>query len=128
MNRRIHPDDLGQSPYKEVIQTLTYQWVQATLPADELVYADYVRSVSTLLLTTQSPERTTTIVQAVLQQAIDLRKTAAWVDEELKFEGMLEGADRADFLLFELHQAGSPDDAQLDRYNERIKRFATRSE
>ncbi len=128
MNRRIHPDDLGQSPYKEVIQTLTYQWVQAALPADELVYADYVRSVSTLLLTTQSPERTTTIVQAVLRQAIDLRKTAAWVDEELKFEGMLEGADRADFLLFELHQAGSPDDAQLDRYNERIKRFATRSD
>ncbi len=128
MNRRIHPDDLGHPPYKEVIQTLTYQWVQAALPANELVFADYVRSVSTLLLTTQSPERTTTIVQAVLQQAIDLCKSAAWVDEELKFEGMLEGADRADFLLFELHQAGSPDDDQLDRYNERIKRFAISSE
>lgn len=124
MNRRIHPDDLGYSPYKEVIQTLTYQWVHIALPADELVYTDYVQSVSTLLLTTQSPERTTTIVQAVLRQAVDLGKNAAWVDEELKFEGMLEGADRADFLLFELHQAGSPDDAQLDRYNERIKRFA----
>ena len=128
MNRRIHPDDLGHSPCKEVIQTLTYQWVQAALPADELVFADYVRSVSTLLLTTQSPERTTTIVQAVLRQAVDLRKTAAWVDEELKFEGMLEGADRADFLLFDLHQAGLPDDTQLDRYNERIKRFAVSSE
>lgn len=123
MNRRIHPDDLSNSPYKEVIQTLTYQWVQADLPAGKLVYADYLRSISTLLLTTQRPERTTTIVQAVLNQAIELHKTSAWVDEELKFEGMLEGADRADFLLFDLHQAGLPDDAQLDRYNERIKRF-----
>lgn len=128
MNRRIHPDDLGHSPYKEVIQTLLYQWVQAALPADELVYADYARSVSTLLLTTQNPDRTTTIVRAVLKQAVDLYKTSAWVDEELKFEGMLEGADRADFLLFELHQTGTPDDAQLDRYNERISRFETRNE
>ncbi|GAB3748568.1 hypothetical protein GCM10028817_07320 [Spirosoma pomorum] len=68
-------------------------------------------------------ERTTAIVQAVLAQAVTLRKTADWVDEELKFEGMIEGADRADFLRFDLQQTGDVDDDLLDRYNERMNRF-----
>jgi hypothetical protein len=50
------------------------------------------------------------------------------VEEELKFEGMIEGADRADFLRFELQQAPALDDQLLDRYNERMNRFATYNE
>ena len=85
-------------------------------------------AIRTLLLTTQDPGRTATIIQAVLAQAIDLRKTAEWVEEELKFEGMIDGADRVDFLRFELQQAESVDDGMLDTYNERINRFANDNE
>lgn len=123
MNLRIRPDDLEHSPYKEAIQTLTQQWANTELPAQEPTCLDFTRSLKTLLLTTQSLERTTTIVQAVLTQAVALHKTSDWVDEELKFEGMLVGADRADFLRFDLQQTGAVDDELLDRYNERMSRF-----
>lgn len=125
MNRRIRPDDLGQPPYVELIQLLTDQWSRAVTPTPGLTRPAYARTISTLLLTTQDPERTTDIVQAVLAQAVTLCRSAVWVEQELKFEGMIEGADRADFLRFDLHQSGQPDDAQLDLYNERMQRFAT---
>jgi hypothetical protein len=128
VNTRIRPDDLDNSPYKEAIQALAYQWVRAELPAERMTYIDYTTAIRTLLLTTQNPDRTTNIVQAVLTQAMTLRKTAAWVDQELKFEGMIEGADRVDFLRFELQQAESVDDGMLDAYNERITRFAVGNE
>jgi len=123
VNRRIRPDDLGRPPYAELIQHLADQWSRVATPAPGLTRPDYERTISTLLLTTQHPARTADIVQAVLTQAIELRKPMTWVDQELKFEGMIEGADRADFLLFDLHQLGQPDDAQLDLYNERMHRF-----
>ncbi|MVM30310.1 hypothetical protein GO755_09720 [Spirosoma sp. HMF4905] len=125
MNRRIYPDDLVTSPYKELIQTLVFQWVTADLPAGVMAYDDYIMDIRTLLLTTQNPERTTTIVKAVLTQAIALNKTSFWVEQELKFEGMIDGADRNDFLLLELSQAGEVDDTMLDIYNERVNRFTT---
>lgn len=128
MNRRIRPDDLESSPYKELIQTLILQWIRADLPTMGLTDFDYMQAIRTLLLTTQDPERTTAIVQAVLDQAMVLRKTAVWVDQELKFEGMIHGIDRADFLLLDLQQADKLDDAMLDSYNERINRFATQGE
>jgi hypothetical protein len=124
VNQRIRPDDLESSPYKEVIQSLVFQWVRAVLPAQGLTYPDYTRVVKTLLLTTQNPDRTTAIVQAVLSQALTLRKTSIWVEQELKFEGMIDGVDRADFLLLDLQQADTLDDVSLDSYNERMSRFA----
>lgn len=128
MNRRIRLDDLDNTPYKELIQTLTLQWVRAELPNQGLTYEDYQTDIRILLLTTQNTDRTKAIVQAVLAQATKLGKTAGWVEEELKFEGMIEGADRADFLRFELQQAPTIDDQLLDKYNERMNRFATCSE
>ena len=121
---RIRPEELDTSPYKERIQQLAYQWIWAERPAAGLIYQDYVTTLRTLLLTTQNPVRTTAIVKAVLKQAVDLDKTSAWVERELKLEGMLNGVDRADFLLLELQQAGEIDDQLLDAYNERLNRFA----
>lgn len=128
MNRRILPDDLDSHPYKELVQTLTYQWGRADLPTQRMTYADYTAAVRTLLLTIQDLNRTNSIVQTVLAQAIDSHKTAEWVEQELKFEGMIDGADRVDFLRFELQQAESVDDGMLDQYNERINRFAQSDE
>ncbi len=128
MNRRIRPDDLENSPYKELIHELTFQWVRAELPVQRMTYVDYTLAIRTLLLTTQDSNRTRVIVQAVLAQATTLHKTSAWVEQELKFEGMIEGADRADFLLLDLQQADTIDDTMLDSYNERINRFATNGE
>ena len=128
MNRCIRLDDLDNTPYKELIQALTLQWVRAELPAQALTYADYQTDIGVLLLTTQNADRTTAIFQAVLAQAITLQKTAGWVKQELKFEGMIEGADRADFLRFELQHAATINDQLLDSYNERMNRFATRNE
>lgn len=125
MNRRIRPDDLDSARYKELIQALILQWLRAELPAQGLTYADYQTAIRTLLLTTQNADRTTAIIKAVLAQAAMLRKTSGWVEEELKFEGMIEGADRTDFLRFELQQADPIDDELLDSYNERMNRFAT---
>jgi hypothetical protein len=123
MNPRIRLDDLLHSPYKEHIQTLVLHWVRAELPAHGLTYVDYTRTISTRLLTTQSPDQTSMIVQAVLAQATALHKTSEWVDQELKFEGMIYGADRQDFLRLELSQATAIDDHLLDTYNERVNRF-----
>ncbi|GAB3688700.1 hypothetical protein GCM10027592_04050 [Spirosoma flavus] len=128
MNRRIRFDDLESAPFKELIQGLALQWVRAELPSQVLSYEDYLTNIRILLLTTQDTERTSLIVNAVLDQAVTLRKTSEWVEQELKFEGMIEGADRADFLAFDLHQSVTIDDQLLDRYNERINRFATKSE
>ncbi|GAB4044902.1 hypothetical protein [Spirosoma litoris] len=125
MNRRIRPDDLDVSPYKELIQTLAFQWVSADLPAGTITYDDYIVDIRTLLLTTQNPERTATVVRAILKQAVELNKTSFWVEEELKFEGMIDGADRNDFLLLELSQADEVDDRMLDTYNERVNRFTS---
>ena len=125
VNRRIHPDDLDTAPYKELIQSLTLQWVRAELPAAGLTFADYTADIRVLLLTIQELERTSEIVGAVLAQASDLNKTASWVENELKFEGMIHGADRHDFLRLELSQAPVIDDALLDTYNERLNRFIT---
>ncbi|QMW06193.1 hypothetical protein [Spirosoma foliorum] len=125
MNRRIHPDDLDASPYKELIQTLAFQWVSADLPAGTITYDNYIVAIRTLLLTTQNPTRTATVVRAVLKQAVELNKTSFWVEEELKFEGMIDGADRNDFLLLELSQADEVDDRMLDIYNERVNRFTS---
>jgi hypothetical protein len=123
VNRRIHPDDLDTSPFKELIQTLAFLWVRADLPAEGLTYADYTNTIRILLLTTQNTDRTTGIVRAVLTQATALNKTSFWVEQELKFEGMIDGADRVDFLKLDLQQTDPIDDESLDRYNERLKRF-----
>ncbi|MBD2753899.1 hypothetical protein [Spirosoma validum] len=124
MNPRIRPDDLLISPYKELIQTLVNQLIRAALPADGLTYLDYIRNISILLLTTQDPDRTTVIVQTLIAQASSLNKTAVWLEQELKFEGMIHGADRLDFLRLDLSQAGEVDDSALDLYNERVSRFS----
>ncbi|MFC5411474.1 hypothetical protein ACFPMF_19280 [Larkinella bovis] len=123
MKLRIRPDDLQRSPYRDLVQTLTRRWVHAQLPALGLTESDYTVTIRTLLLTTQDENRTRLIVDTVLAQAIALHKTSVWVEQELKFEGMIEGVDRADFLLLDLQQAAVLDDAVLDSYNERINRF-----
>ncbi|QDK81149.1 hypothetical protein EXU85_22035 [Spirosoma sp. KCTC 42546] len=128
MNQRIRLDDLDIAPYKDLIQSLAIQWVRAELPAQGLTYADYLTDIRILLLTTQDTDRTTVIVQAVLAQAAALHKTSGWVEQELKFEGMIEGADRVDFLRLDLQQAGTLDDAMLDAFNERMNRFVSRDE
>lgn len=60
---------------------------------------------------------------AVLDQALPLGRSSAWVQQELKVEGMLSCGDRADFLRFELSQLTRVDDATLDIYNECMNRF-----
>ncbi|MFD1143624.1 hypothetical protein ACFQ4C_21025 [Larkinella insperata] len=122
---RIRPADLEGPPYQKLVQTLAFQWAHANLLHQIPGNNDHVTTIRTLLLTTQDPERTQTIVQAILDQATRLHKTSAWVEQEIKFEGMITGADRADFLLFELHQAGTIDDDLLDSYNLRLNRFTT---
>jgi hypothetical protein len=126
VNRRIRPDDLHTSPCKDLIHTLARGWADAALPATGLTYEDYTDAIAILLLTTQSPDRTKTIVQTVLEQATTLHKTSDWVHQELKFEGMIEGIDRIDFLRLDLSQNSSVDDAALDLYNERVNRFMDR--
>ncbi|RRB02503.1 hypothetical protein [Larkinella rosea] len=126
MKLRIRPDDLKTGPYHELIQNLTQQWIRTGLPSQGLTETDYRLTIRTLLLTTQDADRTSAIVQAVLAQAAALQKTSVWVDQELKFEGMIEGVDRADFLLLDLQQADKLDDTMLDSYNERINRFSSK--
>lgn len=123
---RITPPDLATGNYKDLIEHLAVRWTVANLPPDRLrederlpelinyLYLDYVRTIGTLLLTTQSLDRTQLIFMSVLNQAQRLGKSSFWVENELKFEGMVDGADRADFLNFELSQAAHVDDAVLD--------------
>jgi len=74
MNPRILSQVLYTSPYKELIQHLANQWIRADRPNAGLFYSDYLTTLSTLLLTTQSLECTVAIVTAVLKQAVNLEK------------------------------------------------------
>ena len=123
MSTRITPDQLDTSPFQEPIQALVEQWVTTQRPALGLLVEELTRTIRVLLLTTQNLARSTTIVQAVLAQAIALDKPAPWVQQEIQFEAMLEGADRVDFLRLELSLAPQVDDALLDSYNQRLTRF-----
>ncbi|GAB3226794.1 hypothetical protein [Spirosoma arcticum] len=121
---RIGPAQLA-TDYKDLIEHLAVRWTVADLPAPiPYLYLDYVQAIGTLLLTTQSGERTRLIFTVVLNQAIALNRPSWWVEWELKFEGMIDGVDRADFLRLDLEQRGGDmDDETLDTYNERLYRF-----
>ena len=121
---RIGPSHLA-TDYKDLIEHLAVRWTAADLPAPiSYLYLDYVLAIGTLLLTTQSADRTRLIFTVVLNQAIALGRSSLWVEEELKFEGMVNGADRVDFLRLDLeHNGGDVDDETLDTYNERLYRF-----
>lgn|GEM_PF-1720774 len=137
---RITPPQLA-TDFKDLIEHLALRWANAELSPDwfwegqqlpepiSYLYIDYLNTIGTLLLTTQEPDCTQLIFMSVLNQAVQLGKSSLWVEEELKFEGMIHGADRADFLRLDLEQTASSntgilDDATLDRYNERLTRFA----
>ena len=127
---RIGPAQLD-TDHKDLIEHLAVRWTAAHLPAPvSYRYLDYVQAIGTLLLTTQDTDRTRLIVTVVLNQAIALGRSSRWVEQELKFEGMIDGADRADFLRLDLEQTASVnnnilDDETLDTYNERLARFST---
>jgi hypothetical protein len=135
---RITLPDLGTT-YKDFAEQLALRWSNANLSSEwhwegeplpepvSYLYIDYLHTIGTLLLTTQDVERTRQLIIGVLNQAEELGRSSLWVEQELKFEGMIHGADRADFLRLDLEQTASVnnilDDATLDRYNERISRF-----
>jgi hypothetical protein len=135
----IQPPQLN-TDYKELIEHLAVCWVKADLSPEwywegerllepiSYLYLDYLNAIGALLLATQNPERTEHIFTAVLKQAEYLTKSSLWVEQELTFERIIDGADRADFLRFDLERAiqhtdGELTDAILDRYSERVKRF-----
>ena len=135
---RITLPDLGTT-HNDFVEQLARRWSNATLSSDghwdgqpppepvSYLFIDYRHTIGTLLLTTQDIDRTRLLVLGVLGQAQALGRSSRWVEEELRFEGMMHGADRADFLRLDLEQTASLnsvlDDATLDRYNERISRF-----
>ncbi len=127
---RIGPAQLA-TDYKDLIDHLARRWTAADLPAPiSYLYLDYVQAIGTLLLTTQDTDRTRLIVTRVLNQAMALGRSSVWVEQELNFEGMINGADRVDFLRLDLEQTASVqnnilDDQTLDTYNERLTRFST---
>lgn len=127
---RIGPAQLV-TDYKDLVEHLAVRWTVADLPAPiSYLYLDSLQAIGTRLLTTQDADRTRVIVTMVLNQAIALGRSSLWVEEELKFEGMIDGADRTDFLRLDLEQTASVnnnslDDATLDAYNERLTRFST---
>jgi hypothetical protein len=106
-----------------------WYWEEKQLPEPiSYLYLDYLRTIGALLLATQEPVRTEQIFTAVLKQAQALDKSPLWVEQEPTFEGIIDGADRSDFLRFDLDRAiqytdGKVTDELLDRYGERLKRF-----
>ena len=136
---RITLPDIGTT-CKDVVEQLARRWSNATLSSDwywggepmpepiSYLYVDYLFTIGTLLLMTQDVDRTRLLDLRVLSQAEELDRSSRWVEQELQFEGMVHGADRADFLRLDLEQTASVntilDDATLDRYNERISHFA----
>jgi len=128
---RITPPDLSISPYKDFIEHLAVRWVVAELPAPiSYLYGDYVMAIGMLLEDTQCMEQTQLIFMSTLNQAMALGKSSKWLDDELCFESVLytTRSDRATFLRCSLERALAliPDkvDVCLDRYNERLVRFA----
>jgi len=122
---------LTNAPYKDFIEHLAVRWVVAELPAPiSYLYGDYVMAIGALLEDTQCMEQTQLIFMSTLNQAMALGKSSKWLDDELCFESVLytTRSDRATFLRCSLERALAliPDkvDVCLDRYNERLVRFA----
>ena len=93
---------------KDLIEHGAVRWTVASLPAPiPYLYLDYVQAIGTLLLTTQRADRNRLIFTGVLNQAIALSRSSRWVEEELKFEGMIDGVDRGHFLRLNLEQNGA---------------------
>ena len=107
MNPPIRPESLNTSPCKELIGQLAYHWIAGDRPAAGRVYDDYLTTLRTLLLTTQSPERNLVIVGGGLKQALELDKTAQWVDRELKFLGAATGCRSGRLSLTRTRAGGS---------------------
>ncbi|WP_018619731.1 hypothetical protein [Spirosoma luteum] len=135
----IQPHQLG-TDYKVLLEHLALGWVSAELSPEwywegerlaepiSYLYLDYLRTLGALLLATQDPDRTEQIFTAVLNQAQTLDKSPLWVEQELTFEGIIDGADRSNYLRLDLeratrHAGGEVTDQILDRYSERLKRF-----
>ena len=121
---RIKLPDLLRAPYNPFVRRLSQQWASTRL-AGVVPYraTDYQVAINTLLLTTQSMDRTEMIITAILAQARTLGQADLWVDQEMKLEGVMFGTDRADFLRYELSRHEHVDDAMLDDYNMRLHRF-----
>ncbi|GAB2553271.1 hypothetical protein GCM10027085_50900 [Spirosoma aerophilum] len=113
--------------YKELIRHLAFEWIQIERPGVHFTYADYVRVIGRLLTATQSADRTTYIFMAVLNQAIQLGKTSAWIEQEIRFEILAEGIERSDLVRIFLYRTDPVDDDTLDTYNERRTRFPSSS-
>lgn len=108
---------------KQVIRQLAYEWAMVELPTHRLTYTDYLSTIAGLNVVTDDPDRTATIVAAVLHQAKQLGYSSEWVQQELKFEARVEATgERNKWLRLEL-VAGELSDAALDQYNERLTRF-----
>lgn len=115
---------------KELIHELAHALIRARLSGEHLAYANSIQQISGLLMSTQDQVRTRHIFMAVLNQAIELGKTYSWVERELLFEVIattFEG-NRNDALGYDLRQAPTINDQQLDLYNERLNRFSSTNE
>lgn len=107
-----------------VIRQLALEWIQSSLPADEVTFVDCLNVLNQLQASTQAMTRSEQIFERVFQQAKELGKSSDWVAIELGFEALAQGvACRADLAMHCLKQDGIVDDAALDCYNERISRF-----
>lgn len=116
---------MDSTNYKELINDLATALIRAKLPGEHLSYANSIQVISGLLMTTQNKDRTRHIFMAVLNQAIELNKTYSWIECELLFEikATSFGENRNEALTYELKQASTINDQELDLYNERLNRF-----
>ncbi len=105
--------------YKELIRHLAYEWAKVELPGAGLLYTDYIRIIGQLLTATQSHERTEYIFMGILKQAVELGKSSAWIEREIRFEELAEAVNRTDLVRLQLNYSDPIDDSALDNYNER---------
>ncbi|GAB3884837.1 hypothetical protein GCM10028825_11310 [Spirosoma agri] len=77
-----------------------------------------------LALIVDNPDQTKRIVETLLTEAMKQGYSSDWIITEIQFEAQARTAGNRAEWLQHLLAVGTVDDAALDTYNERLRRFS----
>ena len=111
----------------ELFRQIISHWEEVEGLAGTLGFSQYRMAFEELQTITNHIERTKAIVEGVMRQASQLGRSPEWIQGELLFEIQTERlGNRRERLRKEL-ASEQASDASLDRYNERLSRFTSKS-
>jgi len=114
---------LSQS-IQRLSQQLVEQWLQSGVVLGSVTLHHCFSAITGLALIVDNPNQTKRIVETLLTEAMKQGYSSDWITTEIQFEAQARTAGNRTEWIQHLLTAGTVDDAALDTYNERLKRFS----